>query len=454
MAQPLKPTTKSSHAGKARKPPMLELEAEKQKTPEAEPIAFDTRQEISMPQSRQDDKIAGTKTAKPKNTGAEASADRQKASESSQKSTAKETSENSLPQKRGSGGLLVSGITGGVVALLLGAGLQWFEILPSLSHQNNALQSQLKDLQNEMANLQQKTVEGAVVTTELSSDDRKTLDNVVTTIGELNAKNKELSQQLSDVIDNVEVLNNVVNSFGTDNANPQASDVLVKKLNAVDDKLQSLSLLSDKTEESLRLSQENAKNIGVLDKQLEDVAIELKTPIQGKEIAAITAANALKNAIDRGGSYQNELKVLQTIAPDITSLDDLKQSADKGVPNQAELSAEFAHIADQIAATENRAAADATFGQKLWAGVKGLVSSRPIGNVDGNSAAAIAARMEEAIKKGDNERALSEWQTLPQDAKDVSADFVKKLMLRRDADSVLSEVLSDLTSVPTSQKFD
>lgn len=454
MAQPLKPTAKSSHAGKTRKPPVIDLEAEKTKTPAAEPIAFDTKQEISMSQSRQDDKTAGTKTTNTKNAGAATSSDRERTSGSSQNFTLKDESATAVTKKRGSGGLLLSGFTGGVVALLLGAGLQWAEVIPSFSRQDNALQNKLVNLENELQTLQQKTVEDAAVSMQLSSDDRKSLDNLVKAVADLGAKNNKFNQQLSDVIDNVETLNNVVNASGVDSENPQASQALVQKLDTLDDKLQSLSLLSDKTEESLRLGQQNAENIDVLDKQLKNITAELQTPLQGSKIAAITAANALKNAIDRGGSYINELKVLQTVAPDVVSLDDLKQNADKGVPNQAQLSAEFAHVADQIAATENRAADDAGFGQKLWASAKGLVLSRPVGNVEGNSASAIAARMEQAIKQGDNERALSEWQSLPQNAKDISADFVKELTLRRDADSVVFDVLSELMSPATSQKVD
>lgn len=447
MAQPLKPAAKSQHAGKARKPPVINLEAEKDKIHPAEPIGFDAQQEIPMTHLRQDDK-----NNEPKNTGAETSQSTQKVNMTSRNSSFKADAQNSATKKRGCGGLLLSGFTGGVVALILGGGLQWAGILPSLSGNSSTLESRMGDIENELANLRQKTAEGAAVTSELSSDDSKTLGNIENAVGELEAKNNELTQQLSGVIDNVEVLNNVINSLGKDGATPQVPGALVTKLDTLDHKVQSLSLFSDKADRALNLGQNNAKNIAVFDKQLKDITTELKTPIQGKEIAAITAANALKNAIDRGGSYVNEWKTLQAVMPEASLLDDLKQNADKGIPNQAELSAEFANVADQIAATENRADDDAGLGKKLWTRAKGLVSSRPIGNVEGNSASAIAARMEQAIKQGDNERALSEWQNLPQDAKDISAEFVEKLTQRRDADAILSRILSEITSSATSQQ--
>lgn len=447
MAQPLKPAAKSQHAGKARKPPVIDLEAEKDKIHPAEPIGFDAPQEIPMTHLRQDDK-----NNEIKDTSAETSQRTQKVNMTSRNSSFKAVDQNSATKKRGCGSLLLSGFTGGVVALILGGGLQWAGILPLLSKNSSTLESRMGDIENEIANLRQKTAEDAAVTSELSSDDSKTVGNIENAVGELEAKNNELSQQLSSVIDNVEVLNNVINSLGKDGTAPQAPDALVTKLDTLDHKVQSLSLFSDKADRALNLGQNNAKNIAVFDKQLKDITTELKTSIQGKEIAAITAANALKNAIDRGGSYVNEWKTLQAVMPEASLLEDLKQNADKGIPNQAELSAEFADVADQIAATENRADDDAGLSKKLWTRAKGLVSSRPIGNVEGNSASAIAARMEQAIKQGDNERALSEWQNLPQDAKDISAKFVEKLTLRRDADAILSRILSEITSSATSQQ--
>lgn len=479
MVQPLKPKAKSQHAGKARKPPMVDLHAEKTKIPEAEPIAFEKTDATSTVKSPQTDKStgaqnAGAKTIGIKSTDVKSSDQNTKNSKKSEanmasehssqtdkkNSTAPETAsedvsrarqKTSVSKKSVSGGLLVSGFTGGIVALLLGAGLQWAGVIPSFSNQHNAFQSKLASLESAIESLKQNATDGATMVAQLSSDDRKSLDNVVAAVGELDSKTKAMDGQLSDVIDNVETLNNIVNSSGSENANPQAAEALAKRFADLDNQLQQLSAISGKTAEALDLAHENARNVDSLSKQLEEMKAELQTPIQGKEIAAITAANSLKNAIDRGGSYANELAVLENLSPDVKSLDELKQYADKGVPNQAELSDEFASVADRIARTENRPADDARFGEKLWASAKGLISSRPIGDVEGDNAGAIAARMEEAIKKGDNDSALSEWQNLPQSAKDVSSDFVAKLKIRRDADAVLSAILSNLMSPSTPQ---
>ena len=488
MAEPQKPKAKSQHSGKTRKPPLVDLHAEKtlgaEKAgiPEAEPVVIGTNQESSVTEAqRQSDKTSGAKISagpktetkksanqdapsKPADTKTAYGTDREKsgvkmASDQTSHKGGKNNNgsplsgQESVSGTKGGSSLshFASGVAGGVIALIIGAGLQWSGLLPGFSEQDRSTQSKLANLENEIVSLKQNATEGATVTAELSSADRQALDDVVAHVSELDSKTNAMGEQLSGVIDNVETLNNVVNSSIRDNTNPQAAEILTNKFTDIQNRLQTLPAISEKSVKALDQAQGNAQNIDQLQKQVEEIKSEIKTPIQGKDVAAITAANALKNAIDRGGSYANELGTLENIAPDMTVLDNLKQYADKGVPNQAELSNDFARVADRIAKTDNKPADDAGFGEKLWASAKGLVTSRPVGNVEGNSAGAIAARMEVAIKKGDNERALSEWQNLPQSAKDVSSDFIEKLKMRRDADAVLSEILNSLMSSSTPQ---
>lgn len=237
MAKPLKPTAKSKHAGKFRKPPVIDLHAEKTKVPEAEPVAFEINQEMSMIKSGQNDKYtseqnAGVKTAETdsiveqnpsKNTTKSKNSEaKMTGGQTSQTSGKNATTDNSsrapqktsMAQKSGCGGLLVSGFTGGIVALLLGAGLQWSGVIPSFSNQHNAFQSKLASLEGEIESLKQNASDGATIMAQLSSDDRKSLDNIVAAIGKLDSKTKAMEGQLSDVTDNVETLNNVINSLG------------------------------------------------------------------------------------------------------------------------------------------------------------------------------------------------------------------------------------------------
>ncbi|AQS42281.1 MAG: Mitochondrial inner membrane protein [Candidatus Tokpelaia hoelldobleri] len=177
-----------------------------------------------------------------------------------------------------------------------------------------------------------------------------------------------------------------------------------------------------------------------LQKQVSDVAAtERKADIR---MTALAAANALKAAVERGGSYSNELRLMEEVAPGGLSLEPLRAAADKGLPSTAELGTRFAKVADAIAATQTAIPDNAGFGQKLWAQARSLVVMRPTGNVTGNTAGAIAARMEVAINNGDYGRALNEWRGLSPQAQAVSRDFITTLESRTAIDKLLAQLVT------------
>jgi len=165
-------------------------------------------------------------------------------------------------------------------------------------------------------------------------------------------------------------------------------------------------------------------------------------PTSDQGMAMLIAANSLKAAVERGGSYRNELQVFSPLAPANVSLDVLEKYATSGLPNIAELSQRFAKLADEIAATENTLPEDAGITDQLLHQGSRLYSSRPVGNVEGSDAAAIAARMEVAINNGDFFRALNEAQNLPEDAKTLAADFIELLQAREAVDALLSRLIA------------
>ncbi len=442
MAQSVKPPAKSQHAGKSRKPITIDHVPLQKSTPQAEPIAIDEKQETPMSQTGHDK----TTTA---SSNSQSRQDNKRPLENDKRDDARQAA-ISNSSKRGTGSLFVAGLSGGVVALILGAGLQWLGLLPFTSS-DSTVQNKVSGLEEQFGNFKQQIADGVASTAQLSGEDRKAIDDVVAAVETLNAKTNDIGQQLASTNNSVATLNNTVNSIAAQNGDPQALDALSKKFDSVDQKLSAIDDVVQKTGKALSLSTKNSDDIKVLTQQMDDMKSQLSNPVQGKEIAIITAVNSLKSAVDRGGSYVNELQILRSVAPSLKGLDELQANAIKGLPNQAELATEFSHIADKIAATENQAAEDAGIGEQLWAGAKGLVSSRPIGDVEGDNPAAIAARMEVSIKNGDYEKALAEWQNLPQNAKDVSADFMQKLTLKRNTDALLSEALTSIMQPSTAK---
>ncbi|WP_455477697.1 COG4223 family protein [Bartonella sp. B41] len=206
---------------------------------------------------------------------------------------------------------------------------------------------------------------------------------------------------------------------------------LEDKVSSLEESVQSLVRIPRDVETALFIGQRNANDLVALKQKLESMQEEISATSHEKQnnnnVSVFIAVSSLKNAIERGGSYINELKILQQLLPSIDGLDLLQKTAAVGLPNPAKFSADFSSIADAIVGTKNIVASDAGFFEQIFAWIKSLVVSRPVGNVEGMTLEAIAARMEVAIQMGDYEKALAEWKYLPESAKDVSVDFIHKL---------------------------
>ncbi|WP_375651678.1 hypothetical protein [Bartonella sp. LB28NMGDW] len=303
--------------------------------------------------------------------------------------------------------LSLSGILGGFIALGIFMGLQWAGFFPSPFVANSvgggkalqiaeAAKSQGEDTKEQLRRVLQ---EIDMLKTEFSSFSAQQFKTT---------KNDELSKEESK----------------------KAFAILEEKVKALEETVQTFVRESKEIETALSVGQSNANDLAALKQKLETLQEETAVKnSEKKEIdtALFTAISSLKNAVERGGSYNNELKLLQQLSPSIDGLDVLQKTATVGLPSSAQLSVDFAHVADAIVGTQNLVASDAGFFDRILAWIKGLIVSRPIGNVEGMTLGAIAARMEVAIQAGDYEKALSEWQSLPQSAKDVSMDFVKQL---------------------------
>lgn len=302
---------------------------------------------------------------------------------------------------------LIAGILGGLIALGLFIGLQWVRLLPSSFVENRD--------GGEKALQIAETAKG---------QSEETMEQLRRVLQEIDALKTKLA---SFPLQQIETLQNDEESQKESNRD---FTVLEEKVKALEESAQIFVEISKKIETALSVGQNNANALAILKQRLETLQEEntAKTD-EKKEIntALFIAISALKNAIERGGSYSDELKLLQQLLPAIDGFDLLQKTATIGLPSSTQLAADFAYVADTIVATQNNTLSNTGFFERILAWIKGLIISRPIGNVEGRTLGAIAARMEVAIQAGDYEKALSEWQTLPQNAKDVSRDFIHQL---------------------------
>ncbi|MDD9329948.1 MAG: hypothetical protein PV353_05985, partial [Bartonella sp.] len=220
--------------------------------------------------------------------------------------------------------------------------------------------------------------------------------------------------------------------------------LLEKKVDSFEKNIQTLIRISEDVKTALSVGKSNKNDIITLKQQLDNIQKEIFTQNSEKDginTALFVAVNALKNAIDRGGSYVRELETVQHFSSSIAGLDLLQKTAHTGLPSSAKLSADFAYVADKIVATQNSLAPNADFLKKIEIWIKSFIVSRPIGYVEGTTVPAIVARMEFAIQAGDYEKALAEWQTLSQNAKDISVDFIDQLKRHLAIQRILQQLL-------------
>jgi hypothetical protein len=83
-------------------------------------------------------------------------------------------------------------------------------------------------------------------------------------------------------------------------------------------------------------------------------------------------------------------------------------------------------------------------GEQLLSGLRSLVQVRPAGPAPASEPgpAAALSRLDAAIASGDLAAWQTEWEALPQPAKDASADFAGDVAARLAAERIVSETLA------------
>jgi len=397
-------------------------------TPEAEPVGNFPESESPKPEA--------TKPVPPKaeTTSAEKTAKAEKP-ESSIYAKPPFTSgvkpETQQPVQKGSAGAshLLAGVAGGVIALGGLLALQWGNVIPSPGAKVTA--EQLAHMEQQIADLRSNPTPAP-----LDDASRAQLAALEKNVQAAEIKAEAVAGSLDDLQQQVAAL--------PKEAGQQAAadtTALTERLDALESKL---SAAQNRADEATAGVTGNTGTISSLESKLTSLQEKVTQASRQPDATVLIAANALKMAIDRGGSFKAELDTYASIAPDEASIERLRTFADKGVPTVADLNAWFGAVANRIVATDNKLSPDAGIWDQLVASAKGLVSVRPVaGNVSGAGVGPITARMEAALQAGDLERSLSEWEQLPADAKAASQEFADQMRARRDADALVQRLVAD-----------
>jgi hypothetical protein len=179
-----------------------------------------------------------------------------------------------------------------------------------------------------------------------------------------------------------------------------------------------------------------------LNKRLDDAEKKLSEPGKDVAVAQAIAAAGLKAAIDRGGGFRAELDTFAGVSPNDPAVVTLRNYADTGVPSRAELIRQVPEVATAIIGASQRPDENQGWSDRLMASAKSLVTVRPVGDVEGDSVDAIAARFENKIRNGDLPGAVTEWNGLPDAGKTASAAFKQSIEARIKVEDLVGETLS------------
>lgn len=335
-------------------------------------------------------------------------------------------------RRRGFGGLLAAGLLGGILALLLAGLLQFGGYLPGLNARNDeaagaeAMRAELDGLKAEVAALR----EQAGVPPQASGPDPSVtaaLDALGAEVAQLKgaAGSGDLAARLGAVEAKVEMLS----------GNAVSADVIA----ALGERASAAETLGRVNSTGVA---DAARRLAALEQTLSGMSATVEALGRQPKVALALAASALREASDRGAPFEAELATLAALAPDLAEAKALQPYAASGVPTRDALQADWAAAAGAMLATENPADPDAGFMSRLFTSAGGLVSVRPIGAVEGTGVSAVVARMEVALNGGDLQKLVSEYDALPDAARQAGAAFAGKARARLAVESLIDGAIA------------
>ncbi|MCY0148990.1 mitofilin family membrane protein [Hoeflea sp. G2-23] len=363
-------------------------------------------------------------------------------------------------RNRGGGiGMVAAGVIGAVVALGGYYGLHAGGVLPVPGgNDNQALVTRVEGLAGNVEVLSERlasqTADGpaAQLLARVGSLE-SALSKTDAVAGGGNAEQLEaLTTRLGEIESRIDALSA---SSGGDAADPALTATVEGLSASQSDVAASLSELQTRatalSEKIAALEQGQATLSKQLDDRLATLESRLDEPAQQVDLARAIAAAGLKSAIDRGGSFMSELEAFASVAPDDPAVPELRDLAASGVPSRSDLIERFGDAANQAIAAAEPVDPNAGLVDRLMSSALSVVKVRKVGEVEGDSAEAIAARAEARLTNGDLGGALAEWNALPEASRLAAADYGEALAARVSAEKLIAAALSPAKATPTPQ---
>ena len=361
--------------------------------------------------------------------------------------------------RRGGLSMLAAGVVGGIVVLAGAGALQYAGILPAPGTTvERAEPAGLADLRAELAALRDE-VEAGGGTTPPDAADTARLDDFAATVDQLRADITELRSAISQgeggdaaglqALDRrMSEIEATVAALGPNAGPGESVDLapLTERLGALETRLETVSGTAQSASEAAaalpgRMASFDER-LATIDVRVGELAAQIEEQASNPRIALAIAAAGLKAAIDRGEPFMTELETYASIAPDAPEIADLRGLAVSGVPTRGMIGQEVNAAANRMIAAAAPPREDAGFFGRLLDSMQSVVKVRPIGDVAGDDAGAIVARLEAAIRAGDYDRAVAEYANLPEPARQAGAGFIADVKARLTADELVERALS------------
>lgn len=188
------------------------------------------------------------------------------------------------------------------------------------------------------------------------------------------------------------------------------------------------------------LEETHKTEISDMQKKLEAQNIESQHK-SDSVISSLIIFGQLKDAVNNGKPYADELNQLKKITADNTeaqkTISLLEPDAGKGIILLDKLKANFTHLIKQALTNKNESSA-----LKI---LHKFITIRKIGEQSGSTDEAILARAEMKLAQDDLSAALSELEQLPPDAKEVFKDWRENAQKLLDTQKTLSNLQLLLT---------
>jgi hypothetical protein len=182
--------------------------------------------------------------------------------------------------------------------------------------------------------------------------------------------------------------------------------------------------------------------LATLQQKANDLSGKVEAQAGQPKVALAIAASALKSAVERGSPFEAEMETFAAIAPDAPGIAQLRTYAQKGVPTLADIQAEAKPAVQAMIAAAKPVDEKAGVIDRLVSSAQSLVSVRPVGPVEGSGVPETTARMEFDIKSGDLEKALAEYDTLPEAAKAAGSELADKIRARVEAQKLVDQAVA------------